>query len=195
MTTTEIEVRARDLPDSKLTEDQLYQRNYHRSNKVRRAKARALRRKKDTAFREADIERLRQRRADKRAEVADAKFAALVEEKRDKLSPTRRPRLVEINDERVYVFGTGTLAREVGREDATIRAWLSQGILPGASVWIGRRAQFTKQYCGAVRRACRGLLLEDGRGDLTILKQLIRQEFKDSGITYVRKGGWKRFQA
>lgn len=187
--------KVRELPDKELTPEQLYQRKYHRENRERRAKARAERRKKDAEFREADIQRLRERRAERRREVAAEKFEQLVEEKREKLAPTRRPRFAEIDGERVFVYGTGTLAREVGREDATIRAWLSQGVLPGASVWVGRRAQFTEDYCAAVRRACRRLLLEDGRGDLEILKQLILQEFRDSEITFVRKGGWKRFTA
>jgi hypothetical protein len=195
MTTETTETRTRDLPDKALTPDQLYQRNYHRDNRERRAKKRADRRKKDKAFREQDIQRLRDRRAQRRQEVATQKFDQLVEAKREKLQITRRPRYAEIDGERVFVFGTGSLAREVGREDATIRAWLTQGVLPGASVWVGRRAQFTKAYCEAVRQACRKLLLEDGRGDLDILKRIIREEFRDKKITFVRKNGRKRFTA
>jgi hypothetical protein len=195
MTTTETETRARDLPDRALTSDQLYQRNYHRDNRARRKKSRAKRRKQDKEFREQDIQRLRDRRAQRRQEVAVEKFNQLVEAKREKCQITRRPRMVEIDGERVFVFGTGSLAREVGREDATIRAWLAQAVLPGASVWVGRRAQFTKAYCEAVRAACRKLLLEDGRGDLDILHGLIRDELREREITFVRKNGRKRFTA
>lgn len=182
----------RELPDEELTPEQLYHREYHRKNKERRAERRRERRKKDREFREQDIQRLRDRRAERRKEIAETKLKAMVEDKREKLAPTRRPRLVEIDGWRGYAYGTGTLAREVGRESATVRAWLASDVLPGASVWVGVRAHFTPDYCAAVRRACLRLLRRDGRGDLDILTQLVREEFKAAGVSYVRRGETRR---
>lgn len=171
----------------KKIEEQRYQREYYEKNKKKRSLAHKKRWKEDEDYREREIARQRKRRAEARKETASDRFDAMVEEKREALKPTRKPKFVEVGGKRCFVFSTGTLAREVGREDGTIRAWLVSGVLPGASVWIGRRAHFTENYCTAVRNACRRLYSEDGRGDLEILKRLVREEFESAEVFYKPK--------
>lgn len=175
-------------PDEELTPEQLYQRNYYREKKAERAKAHAERWAKDKEYREREIQRQRDKRQEEREAVALERFNARVEEKRAKAKLTRRPKFVELSTgERTYVYGTGSMAREVGREDATIRSWLVNGILPGASIWIGRRAHFTPEFIGAVRDACKRMLCEDGRGDNDRFTELVCEALESAQIHYESK--------
>lgn len=180
-------------PDG-LTEEQRYQRDYYRKHRKKRSKKHKERWRKDREYREREIQRQREKRAEARKATASERFEQRVEEKRQAEKPTRKPRLADVNGRRVFVYGTGSLAREVGREDATIRAWLAQDVLPGASVWIARRAHFTVEFSQAVRNACKRLYEEDGRGNLDILAQLVRAELRKADVSYVPETDGERVQ-
>lgn len=175
-------------PDEKLTPEQRYQRDYYKKKREERSARHRERWTTDEEYRQREVERQRQKRQEAREAVADVRFKERVESKRRAAKPTRRPKFVELgNGKRVYVYGTGSMAREVGREDATIRAWLASGILPGASIWIGRRAHFTPEFIQAVRGACKQMLTEDGRGDNDRLKALVLEALKAGNIHYEEK--------
>ena len=172
-----------------LTKEQLYQRSYYQEHRAARAARHKKRWAENTEYREREIDRQRKRRQESREASVQDRFDRRVDEKREAARPTRRPQYVEIDGERTYVYGVGSFAREVGREDATIRSWLVHSVLPGASIWIGRRAHFTKEFVSAVRSACRAMLTKDGRGCNEELGNLIRAELDKRGIKYTAKRG------
>jgi hypothetical protein len=178
-----------DSPEAELTPDQKYQRDYYEKHKQTRSEQHKQRWRTDPAYRKREIERARRKRALERGKKAPERFEAMVEEKRKQAKPTRRPRLVDIDGKKVFVYSTGSVAREVGREDATIRAWLAQDVLPGPSIWIGQRAHFTEEYAKALRAACKRLLRLDGRGDLDILRRLVREELAERKVSTVARSG------
>lgn len=134
---------------------------------------------------------MRERRANDRACKGAAKFALMVEEKRAANGkPHRRARKVKVGKRRMWVYGASKLAVAVGKKEATIRAWLTDGVLPGCSVWIGRlgqqrsRPHFSKKFISAVEDACRQLYVEAGRGDLDVLRRLILDRMVARKLTY-----------
>jgi hypothetical protein len=182
----------KNTPDDALSPEQKYQRDYYRTHKESRSDAHKRRWRTDPDYRQREIERARRKRAIARARDAANRFEQMVEEKRKAAKPTRRPRLAQIDGEDVFVYTTGSVAREVGREDATIRAWLAQEVLPGPSLWIGVRAHFTEDYAKALRAACKRLLCLDGRGDLDVLKRLVREELIRRQVSFVPAPGEAR---
>lgn len=179
---------SKDTPDEDLTPEQRYQREYYRKRKEERSKQHKERWAKDDDYRQREVERQRRKRQEAREAVADKRFKSRVKAKRKERKPTRRPKFVELaTGERCYVYGTGSMAREVGREDATIRSWLAAGILPGASIWIGRRAHFTPEFISAVRSASKRMLMEDGRGNNERFGALVLEALREAEVHFEPK--------
>lgn len=185
----------KNTPDDELTPTQLYHRKYYQERADSRAEAHRARWERDEEYRQREIERQRAKRQEAREEAAPKRFARSVSAKRKAAKPTRRPKYVEVDGERCYVYGTGTFARELGKEDATIRVWLKSGILPGCTIWIGKRAHFSETFMRAVRQAVKELYTIDGRGNLDVLKRLVVEQFKADGVSFVTEPGGERQQA
>jgi len=172
------------------TTEQEYQRDYYKKNKVNRTKALKERWANDAAFRETERERNQKRRGQLRAEKAGWRFHAMIHERRKRLEPTRPPRWVLIGSGPAQqVWTTGSLGREVGRSGKAIRSWLREGVLPGATVYIGGSSFFSRRFCDAVYRACERLFYLDGRGDRLVLKRLVREELAKTNTGFVPPGG------
>ena len=168
-----------------LTPEQEYQRQYYREHKDERRDYAKDRWDNDREYREREIQRARDRRARQRADKASDRFKAMVESRRAEKDNTCCPLLTEVEEEQVLVYTSGSLSREVGRSTRAIRMWLNDGTLPGATVFIQRRAYFSERFCQAVYRACEELFYLNGRGEKKILKRLILKELAQEGITYV----------
>lgn len=166
-----------------------YQHEYYKRRRKKLLAERRHRWRTDPKYRQRETERARQARALKRSENAKARFEAKVDEKKDLDRVPRRGRLVEIEGKREWVYTTGSLGAFIGREPNTIRAWMDQGILPGASIFIGNSRRFTRGFCLAVRAACRRLYFVSGRGERSVLRRLVMEELEKAGESYVPKGG------
>ena len=171
--------------DETLTKEQKYQRDYYQDHAEERRQYAKDRWENDREYREREIQRSSDRRALERAEKGRKRFKAMVEKRKAEDPDTRCPLKTEIDGEPVWVYTTGELAREVGRSPRAIRAWLREGALPGATIWIKGRAYFSERFCKAVYAACEELFLLDGRGDKKVLKVLIIKALRKEGITYV----------
>lgn len=173
----------------RLTPDQRYQQDYYRQHRDKRTKRLRERWKNDPSFRQRERDRAKKRRGELRAERAPDRFERMVAEKLAKAEPTRPPRFVLINGKEVQVWTSGSLGREVGRSPRAIRGWLREGVLPGATAYIGDAAFFERIFCAAIWRACKRIYYLDGRGDKQVLKRIIREELAKDCVTYVPPGG------
>lgn len=177
-----------------MDDEQRYQAEYYRDHAKKRSKARAKKWREDADYRAREINRMRERRAAERKRRGADKFEQMVAERReeeaDNSKPHRRARIVTVGKQRVWVWGTSKLAAAVGKTEATIRAWLASGVLPGCSVWMGRRGgqrarpHFSKAFIAAVEDACRQLYVEAGRGDLDVLRRLVLYSLSEHGLVY-----------
>lgn len=171
------------------TAEQQYQAEYYEANKTKRRKKLKHKWKTDPAFREQERQRNKKRRALLRAEKAAGRFEQMVAEKREQAEQTKPPRFIEIDGEVVQVWTTGSLGREVGRSARAVRTWMRRGDLPGASVFTrDGAAWFTREFCEAVREACKRLYYLNGRGDRKVLRRLIAEELESASISYVPFG-------
>lgn len=177
-----------DDPNAREKERQ-YQHDYYKRRRKKLLAERRHRWRTDPSYRERETERARKARAIKRSESAEERFESKVEEKKDLERVPRRGRLVEIDGKREWTYTTGSLGAYIGREPNTIRAWMDQGVLPGASIFIGNSRRFTRGFCDAVRAACRRLYFISGRGERSVLRRLIMEELERAGESYVPKGG------
>jgi len=146
----------------------------------------------DSDYREKEQERARRRRALKRAETADDRFDAMVAEKKAMMSRTQAPRDVWIDGRPVRCYSSGSLGREIGREARTIRLWLDNTYLPGASAFLGidkPDSYFSEAFCEAVKRACRRLYKLDARFPRDKLRGLVLEELAAARVSYVPVGG------
>jgi len=171
------------------------------------AKRRA-RYRNDPEYRQAVLERSRKRREAARKRKARARFRRDMD-KRD-LSEARRwqrsvragrrgmPRRIPPVDEVLgpgddrtgqWVYGTTALSSAVGRSQSTVRAWLSEGVLPGASTIIGQRYWFTRPFIDAVLAACRKVYEHDSNGSRAVLKGLVKDALVEAGVSWVPPGG------
>lgn len=173
------------MADANLTSEQKYQRDYYQQNKEDRQSYAKDRWEHDLEYREREIQRAKDRRARERASKASSRFVQMIEERRAEADDTCNPLLTDVDGEQVLVYTSGSLSREVGRSARAIRMWLNDGTLPGATVFIQRRAYFSERFCNAVYRACEELFYLNGRGEKKILKRLIVKELAKEGITYV----------
>ena len=164
----------------------LYQRDYYERTRKDRNKARRERRKSDMRFRDKSNKQQRQRRAKHRAEAAPDKLKAEVAEKFGiRGGKHRRPRYVTLGAERILVYTTGALARAIGRECATVRAWISEGVLPGCSVVIGGRCWFSERFARAVYDAIRFVMERDARTPRAMLRRVIRAKLREANVMWV----------
>jgi len=108
--------------------------------------------------------------------------------------PTQVPRDVWIDGHPVRCYSSGSLAREIGRESKTIRSWLRQRVLPGATAFfdvVDTRpdAYFSEAFCTAVKKACRRLYRLDSRFPRSKLRGLILEELARAKESYIPVGG------
>lgn len=180
--------------EEKLTSEQTYQRQYYRDHITERKDYAQDRWENDREYRRREMQRAKDRRAQERAGKASDRFRAMVDERRGALEETRTPVRTWEGDENVMVFTAGSLAREIGRSKRAVGAWLRDGTLPGATVFLDVRCEngrvvrkpfFSKQFGGAVYRACEQLFYLNGRGEKKVLKRLIRDEMTKTKIIYV----------
>lgn len=182
--------------------DSLYQQEYYERNRQSRNDTRKHRWRSDLDFRNRLLEQMKEKRAFARQETVDDRLIEAIrakeaiDEQREEESSrraTRRPRLVEINGVKKFVYSTGALAHSLGRESQTLRAWLSAGVLPGCSVVIGNKAWFTQGFGQAVFQALRRTMLLDARAPRDMLRGLVREELEIAHEPWVpapqRKGG------
>jgi len=169
--------------------EQQYQAEYYQ--RVTKDKRRG-RWNRDTDYREKEQDRARDRRALKRAATADARFDAMVADKKTQASRTQAPRDVWIKGHPVRCYSSGSLGREIGREGRTIRLWLDANYLPGATAFFGSEkpnAYFSARFCAAVKRACRRLYRLDARFPRNKLRGLVLEELAGADESYVPVGG------
>ena len=118
---------------------------------------------------------------------------------RYKHGPTQVPRDVWIKDEPERCYSSGSLAREIGRESRTVRLWLSERVLPGATAFFAvdtvPDAYFSAGFCAAVKRACRRLYRLDARFPRSKLRGLVLEELARAGESYIPVGGDDRVWA
>jgi len=178
-----------------------YQADYYQ--RVTKAKRRG-RWDTDTEYKEKEQERARRRRALERANTADKRFDEMIAMKKAraqarlvergfKHGPTLAPRDVWIDGVPVRCYSSGSLAREIGREARTIRLWLSESVLPGATAFFAPTtrsdAYFSVNYCAAIKRACRRLYHLDARFPRAKLRGLVLEELALVGESYIPVGG------
>lgn len=171
--------------DENLTADQKYQKEYYREHKDDRRDYSKDRWDNEPGYRKREIQRARDRRATVRAGKATDRFRSLVEARRKDDTDVCQPLLTLVGDDKVLVYTSGSLSREIGRSPRVIRMWLQDGTLPGATVFVQRRAYFSERMSKAVYRACEELFHLNGRGEKRILKRLIARELARDKITYV----------
>lgn len=187
--TEETVAKKRKRKPRKLTAEQAYQAEYYQQHRDERTKTLRERWQDDPVFRAREQERAKKRRGELRAQRAGRRFEQMVDEKRAKGDATRPPRFVMLRGEPVQVWTSGSLGREVGRSPRAIRGWLRDGVLPGATAYIGDAAFFARDFCEAVWRACKRIYYLDGRGDKQVLKRIIREELAAGRVSYVPQGG------
>jgi hypothetical protein len=170
--------------------DKEYQADYYQRVTKKKRKGRWS---TDTDYRENEQARARRRRALKRAQTADERFEAAILAKKAQAKGTLIPRDVWIDGDPVRCYSSGSLAREIGRESRTIRLWLRQRVLPGATVFFAVKttpdAYFSRGFCAAVKRACRRLYRLDARLPKDKLRGLVLEELAREGESYVPVGG------
>jgi hypothetical protein len=166
-----------------------YQREYYAEHK-KKIRARCHEQwRNDPLWRAGEQERARRRRGELRAQRAADRFAAMVLDKQLNEPVTRPPRFIMLRGAPVQVWTSGSLGREVGRSPRAIRGWLREGVLPGATAYIGEAAFFAHDFCSAVWRACKRIYYLDGRGDKQVLKRIIREELAAGRVIYVPPNG------
>jgi len=147
---------------------------------------------RNSDYREKEQERARRKRAIKRAETADDRFDAMVAEKKALMSKTQAPRDVWIRGKAIRCYSSGALGREIGREARTVRLWLDNTYLPGASAFLGTNkpdAYFSVGFCAATKMACRRLYRLDARFSRDKLRGLVLEELAKAGESYIPVGG------
>ncbi len=172
----------------KMTAEQEYQHDYYLRNKKKRTKTLKEAWKNDPRWRASEQERARERRGRLRSAKAGPRFEQMIKERRAAAERTRPPRFVLINRQDVQVWTSGSLGREVGRSPRTVRGWLRDGTLPGATAYVDGAAFFSHRFCQAVYLACERLYYLNGRGEHLVLKRLIREELAKEGISFVTLG-------
>ncbi len=177
------------MNDAKRTQEQEYQRTYYQEHRDDRSRAGRERWRDDPVYRANEQERARRRRGELRAKRAGLRFEQMVSAKQAVAGPTRPPRFVMLRGKPVQVWTSGSLGREVGRSPRAIRGWLRDGVLPGATAYIGEAAFFERDFCAAVWRACQRIYYLDGRGDKQVLKRIIREELAAGQVSYVPPNG------
>lgn len=165
-----------------------YQRDYYLRTREDRSKAAAKRWDDDPDYREREMKRSKDKRALARASTASDRFKAMVEARKADPPKVRPPRFVEIEGKKVWVYSTGQLAIEVGRDPETVREWIEERYLPCCSIVISGRYWFSQEFIGATVRACGELFKFDGRGDRECLRRLILGELEKACVSYVPIG-------
>lgn len=179
-----------------MSAEQSYQQEYYEAHKDERSEKLKRLWADDPVFRQKEKARNAKRRALVRAEKAKGRFEQMVEEKRHEAAPTKPPRFMMVDGEVKQVWTTGSLGREVGRSARAVRTWMRRGHLPGASVFTrDGAAWFTREFCEAVRKACKRLYYLNGRGDRRVLRRLIVEELAEAGVSYVPFGSEERVVA
>ena len=177
-----------------------YQHDYYLRTRKTRLRERARRWKEDPDFRARELERARKERSEERRKRAANKFAEMVARKRaeaekrdvDRKRPARRPRLIAFTGKKADLqpaYPSGTAALCIGRGGETLRGWLNEGVIPGASAFYGDKAYFTQGVIDAMYRACFRLYFEDGNGNLEVLTRLVREELYRLNEPLVEKPG------
>jgi len=169
--------------------ERLYQAAYYQSVQKERRRGKWHR---NSDYREKEQARARRRRALRRAELVDARFDAMVADKKGAWGRTQAPRDVWVGGNPVRCYSSGSLGREVGREARTIRLWLDNTYLPGATAFLGAGkpdAYFSAPFCRAVKRACRRLYRLDARFPRDKLRGLVLEELAAVKESYVPVGG------
>jgi|CXWL01.1.fsa_nt_gi hypothetical protein len=90
---------------------------------------------------------------------------------------------------RCLVYTAGEFALRVGRATPTIRMWLEQHVLPGATIAFGGKSYFSSGFMAAVQRAQQRVYHLHGLGARAVLGRLIREELEAGGETWVPHGG------
>lgn len=165
--------------------DRLYQANYYQINAETRLASASRKWQRDRKYRRREMDRKKDSRAITRSRTAEERFLAMVADKAANPSKHRHPRWAEINGERVEVYSTGFLGEAVGRDTSTMRMWLNEGVLPGASVVLDGSNWFSKGFITAVFEACRKLYYFDGRGERATLKRLVLEQLEAGGEMWV----------
>lgn len=176
---------------AKLTPEQVYQARYYTKNRKKLRKKSSDKWHTDPKWRANEQARAQRRRGELRAERAHVRFETMVAEKRERAGPTRPPRFMarfQGDKSPPQVWTSGDLGREIGRSPRAVRGWVREGVLPGASVFVGGVAFFARDFCEAVYLACERLYYLDGRGDKRVLKRLIMEELAAKSISYVPYG-------
>lgn len=165
--------------------DRLYQANYYQTHADARLENAAQKWESDSGYRRREMDRKKDVRATQRAHTAEARFLRMVAEKAENPSKHRKPRWADVGGSRVEVYSTGFLGEAVGRDTSTMRMWLNEGVLPGASVVLDGANWFSKTFITAVFEACRKLYYFDGRGERSTLKRLILGQLDAVGEKWV----------
>jgi len=144
----------------------------------------------DPEYRLRESERAKDKRASARAASAGERFTASVAAVKAQAPKTRAPRMATVDGREVWVYSSGHLAVEVGRCPMTVREWLDEGVLPGATVRDGSgRYWFSSAFISAVARATVEVLRRDARGKRDILRRLMLDELEAARVSYVPLGG------
>ena len=165
-----------------------YQRDYYLRTREDRKEAAAKRWDNDPDYRSREMERSKNKRALARGVTASDRFNAMVEARKADPPKVRPPRFVEIDGKKAWVYSTGQLAIEVGRDPETVREWIEERYLPCCSIIISGRYWFSQEFIGATVRACSELFKYDGRGDRECLRRLILGELEKAGVSYIPIG-------
>ncbi len=181
-------------------------KHWYKNNKKERNRKRRQKYDEDDAHKQKILDACKARRPAIRRVKAKEKFDAKLEEgqqrrrerevQREVLDNTARgggrrglPRYILVNGETMWVHTSRKLAETVGRGSSTIRAWMSQKVLPGCTVeFPGKRYYFSKRFIRAVKDACRRLYYIDGNGSRDVLAGLILEELSKVGASYVPIG-------
>ncbi len=172
------------------TAKERYEAWYARNSTALSEKRRALY-ESDPDYRDRVLEQSRSYRGRLREKKAEGRFKKrlVTYKKKHGKNSKRRPRRFLIDGRKEWVYSTAELAARVGRVQTTLRSWLAEGVLPGASVIISGRYHFTKEFMDAVERACRRLPHIHGAGRRDVLGKLIREEILYGRVSWVPRGG------
>jgi len=183
------ESTSREEEAARFSKERRYQHGrYLETRKTRLAHAKE-RWASDPEYRLRESERAKDKRAEARAASASERFSTSVAAVKAQAPKTRAPRIVTVDGHEVWVYSSGHLAVEVGRCPMTIREWLDDGVLPGATIRDGSgRYWFSSAFISACARAVIEVLRRDARGKRDILRRLMLDELERAKVSYVPLG-------
>lgn len=165
-----------------------YQQCYYERHKADLA-AKAKRRweNNESGYRDRGLERAKRKRAARRAVKADTLYESRLATTKKIVGKVRvrKPRRIDLNGQRAWVYTSGAMALKAGKSPPTMRTWIEERVIPGYCFWDSGRYWFSMEFMEAVAEAVRKVLFLDGRGKLDILRRYILQELEVRGVYYI----------